>query len=91
MEIKKDGLHSLREPKKVGGYLIIKDPTPEVEDLLKAMRDFKFNEGGISFRMICKPGQRYTDYDQEIVASVGWKLELVDRTQTLDERVKEIQ
>lgn len=95
MKIDKHGLHFLRGPKEVGGFLIIENPTPEVEELLKAMSEFKFNEGGINFRMICKPAQTFEDFDGRVgegtFASVGWKLKLVDRTATLEERVKGIQ
>lgn len=101
MEIIRDkwGAAQTRGPKQVGGYLLIKNPTPEVLDLLEQMRQFKFNEGGISFKMICKNGS-FDDsiiYDKpfgtgtSVYASVGWKLGLVDRTMTLEERVKEIQ
>ena len=89
MEIKNEPWYTLRGPKKVGGYLIIKNPTPEVEMLLDHMRTFKFNEGGINFRMICKRG--LFEGEEGVLASVGWKIEIPDRTSTLEERVKEIQ
>ena len=91
MEIKTDKSYSLRKPKLHGGYLLIKNPTPEVLDLLEQMRKFAFTEDGVVFRMICKGPQRFEYEDPGDYASVGWKIALSDRTSTIEERVKEIQ
>ena len=95
MEIVDKRPEALREPKQVGGYMVIKNPTPEVVDLLKMMNDmFRFNEGGINFKMICKPPIHMEwDENDDLYASVGWKITIPDLqiTKTLEERIKEIQ
>ena len=74
-------------PKQFGVYMIIKETTPEIDELLKQLKGLSYDDPNFSLRLITKAA----NWDGEEVRSIGWKVTFKDRTGTLEERVKEIQ
>lgn len=60
----------LNEPNCVGAYYLIENPTPEVEDLLKKLNEFRYEDSRVKLRIIAKENC----WDGNLLASIGWKL-----------------
>ena len=85
MEIETRNYAALNEPNQVGNYIIIKQPTPEVVALLKALHSFRYTDERVSFKLICKG----TEWNGDPFASIGWKLTFPERLPE-DKEVEEL-